>query len=323
MAQYALYHGNEEWVLKGIAVDLERSLRALGLSTVRSDAFKEPWASAEFHLFVQQGQLLRHVQREGPKHLSNSVCLYTHYDRNQCSPKILNQTRALIFNSSIQLATAVANGIDPSICHLFHYGVDHTFHRPLRDLRSRDVVVNSLGIDSWSTYYGNAVGFCGRYWNKPSYTRRKNYNLILDLVKLLVNNKTPIIFLGSGWENLLPKDYLSKDFIRIVKTDYKFYPLIYNAMKVLVSPSLYESGPFPVLEAMSCGIYPITSATGFCPDIITSDLFGKVLPLSASASDYFVYINQQLSSSVDNSNHLHLNASKYSFDNLAHFIFSL
>ena len=40
MAQYALYHGNEEWVLKGIAVDLERSLRALGVSTVRSDALK-------------------------------------------------------------------------------------------------------------------------------------------------------------------------------------------------------------------------------------------------------------------------------------------
>ena len=74
-----------------------------------------------------------------------------------------------------------------------------SFHRHLRGLRSRDIVI--LGIDSWSAYYGNAVGFCGRYWNKPSYTRRKNYNLILDLVKLLVNNNTPIIFLGSGWEN--------------------------------------------------------------------------------------------------------------------------
>ena len=133
MAQYALYHGNENrcW---GIAVNL--SPHELWVIYSRSDAFKEPWASAEFHLFVQQGQLLDTFSLKA-QNIFPIQFVYIHYDRNQCSPKILNQTRALIFNSSIQPATAVANGIDHSICHLFHYGVDHTFHRPLRDLRSR------------------------------------------------------------------------------------------------------------------------------------------------------------------------------------------
>ena len=323
MTDFALYHGNEEWVLKGIAVDLERSLRALGKSTVRSDAFEQPWSTADIHVFVQQGQLIRHVQREGPAHLSNSICLYTHYDHQQCSPKILNQVRGLIFNSSLQMATAVANGIDPSICHLVHYGVDQSLHRPLSDNYSRDVVVQDLGLGKWEKFYGNAVGFCGRYWNKPSYTRRKNYQLILDLVKSLFATNIPVILLGSGWDNLLPKEYLHSDHIRVVKTEYKYYPLIYNAMKVLVSPSLYESGPFPVLEAMSCGTFPIVSATGFSPDIIKSDLFGQVLPLTASSSDYLLHINHKLSSVSTTRSHLHLHASNYTFDNLARFLFTI
>ena len=322
MVQFALYHGNEEWVLKGIAVDLEKSLKALGKTTVRSDAFKEPWCTADVHFFVQQGQLVRHVQREGPSHLSDSICLYTHYDHQQCSPKILNQLRALIFNSSLQLATAVANGINPSICHLFHYGVDQSIHRPLTDSNSRDIVVQNLG-GKWEQFYGNSVGFCGRYWDKPSYTRRKNYSLILELVKSFYSTETPVIFLGSGWDKLLPKQYLLCDHIRVVKTEYKFYPLIYNAMKVLVSPSLYESGPFPVLEAMSCGTYPIASATGFCPDIITSDLFGKVLPLTASSHDYLLHINHKLISTSSTRSHLHLHASNYTFDKLAQFLSTL
>ena len=323
MARFALYHGNEEWVLKGIAVDLERALKPLGVSTVRSDAFSEKWCSADLHVFVQQGQLLRHVQREGPKYLSTSVCLYTHYDHQQCSPNVLNKVRALIFNSSIQLATAIANGIDPSICHLVHYGVDQSHHRPLSASTNRDAIVKSFASPNWEDYYGNAVGFCGRYWDKPSYTRRKNYQLILDIVDYLFTSKTPTIFLGSGWDSLLPKQYLDCDFIRIVKTKYKYYPYIYNAMGVLVSPSLYESGPFPVLEAMSCGTYPITSATGFCPDIITSDLFGTVLPLTATAQDYLHHINRQIPNKVDSRIHRYHHASHFTFDKLAKFIISL
>ena len=103
MSDFALYHGNEEWVLKGIAVDLERSLRALGKSTERSDAFKEPWRTADLHIFVQQGQI-RHVTVR--VHLTLSRFVYTHYDHQQCSPKILNQVRALIFNSSLQMANS-------------------------------------------------------------------------------------------------------------------------------------------------------------------------------------------------------------------------
>lgn len=317
---YALYHGNEEWVLKGIATDLQASLLSLNASAERSDAFKDPWSDAETHIFVQQGQLLRHVQREGTAHLSQSICLYTHYDRTQCSPTILNQCKALVFNSSIQLSTAIANGIDPRITHLCHYGVNPTVHRPLYDIQSRAQVVDILGRDYWKHAYRKSVGFCGRYWDKPSYTRRKNYPLILELVSSLHKLDIPVIFLGVGWEKLLPKSLLKSDSIRIVQTNYINYPLFYNAMNLLVSPSLYESGPFPVLEAMSCGTYPISSATGMSLDIITNPIVGKVLPLSSTASQYLASITEKLSSTVDHRSILHTHAANYSFENLARFI---
>ena len=45
-------------------------------------------------------------------------------------------------------------------------------------------------------------------------------------------------------------------------------PILYNAAKVFVYPSLYEGFGLPVLEAMACGIPVITSNTSSLPEIV-------------------------------------------------------
>jgi len=281
MKTIALYHGNEEWVLKGIARDLGDCLKLLSHHVVYSDPFTGDWiAYADLHIFVQQGQLLTLCKRkDGRSFLHKSVCLFTHFDITSFNPNLFNKCLAIVFNSSLQMATAIANGLEPNICSLKHYGVDNSLHKNGLSPTETKALYKFLGED-WSRYFRKTVGFCGRYWNKPSYVRRKNYILILELVKLLHLNNVPTLFLGLGWEKLLSTSSdINSKLLKIVKVKYRHYPLFYNFMSVIISPSTYESGPFPVLEAMSCGVYPVVSCTGFCTDLIHSDYIGTVLPL--------------------------------------------
>ncbi len=107
------------------------------------------------------------------------------------------------------------------------------------------------------------VGFCS------SFHVRKNPNLILDLVKNMPDKEFYLI--GRNWENYDRFDELSglPNFIYYNNMPYESYPDLYDKIDVFVSPSLLEGGPVPVLEAMMSNCVPVTSKTGFCPDIIT------------------------------------------------------
>ena len=54
----AIYHGDEEWVLKGIGQDLAFAFKSIGYSVSTTDqVFKKVRLNADYHIFVQQGQL--------------------------------------------------------------------------------------------------------------------------------------------------------------------------------------------------------------------------------------------------------------------------
>ena len=57
---FAIFHGNERWILRGLAIDIESSLLKLGhtvdrIETDLTNPDKPP--TADYFLFVQQGQL--------------------------------------------------------------------------------------------------------------------------------------------------------------------------------------------------------------------------------------------------------------------------
>ena len=116
------YHGNEEWVLKGIAVDFQRSFDSLNLTTSRLESFTKARPASKYHFFVQQGQLLHHCNALGEDALNSTICLFTHLDIANFRKKQLNDCKLLVFMSSLQFSNAVSNGINPRNV-LFHLTV--------------------------------------------------------------------------------------------------------------------------------------------------------------------------------------------------------
>ena len=89
----SIYHGNEEWILKGLAVDLHKSISQLfpNLHVERFESFTDIVGKTKYHFFVQQGQLHSFVKKNGSHLLGNSICLFTHFDLKQFPVEILNQ----------------------------------------------------------------------------------------------------------------------------------------------------------------------------------------------------------------------------------------
>jgi len=328
-----IYHGNEEWVLKGIAVDLQKALKEFGVDAYRWGSFTErnPIGAKGYHFFVQQGQLLEYTKKNGTKHLKRTICLFTHIDTMNFNKNLLNSCRKIIFNSTVQLRMAVANGLDQGKCVVLPHGVDPKMHRILGSEELKCLVGKMP--DKW-ILEKNAVGFCGRYWEKYTYVRRKNYGMVLNIARRCLLSGQRVIFLGKDWIKLwhkrdvqerneamgLTQNILSER-LRIVETEYKNYPLFYNLMKVFVSCSVHEGGPLPLLESMCCGVYPIASATGFADDVITCRGDGAVIRKIDCEDQFMKEINKAAAGEVDRER-VRSSAEKHSFERLAEYVLS-
>ena len=58
--KFAIFHGNERWILRGLAIDIEKSLLKQGIEVSRYEVdLRNPGKipEADWFLFVQQGQL--------------------------------------------------------------------------------------------------------------------------------------------------------------------------------------------------------------------------------------------------------------------------
>ncbi len=323
-----IYKGDEAWVLSGIASQLQVELQLLDVETQIITATSQGFVftsnkDIDFHLFASQGLLRAYAERVKDKDLSKCLSLCTHYDPNTYDLELLNKCRLLIFQSSLQMAAAIANGLNRRICHHINYGVDNNMHQIHSNSNKINHVARLLG-STWPKHIRRIVGFCGRYRNKGTYPLRKNYGLISDLVNELISKEIPVICLGDNWDKLFPKSVLNSDWLRTVSTEYANYPIFYNLMSLLISPSIYEAGPIPVLEAMSCGVYPVATRTGFIPDIITSHYIGKSIPIFSNVSDYMREIEVSIYN-ISKIQRLELRevSSMYSYKILAHKITKL
>ena len=275
-SKIAIYHGNEEWVLKGIGQDLAAAFRSLGYSVNTTDkVFKKVRLNADYHVFVQQGQLNSNCDDNPNNVPEGAICLFTHLDVKNFKPKILHKCQLVVFNSSIQLSQAIANGYIPSNAILQPHAVDPELHQVVSH---SDPIMKNL-LDSIAKQgkvhaYKQCVGFCGRYWDKFTYTRRKNYKGVKDTIQYLIKKEIPVVVNGPGWSDYLK---INSPYLLCIESKYKNYPYIYNLMRLFVSLSIHEGGPLPLLEAMSCGAYPIVTNTGFSFDIVESQKVGTII----------------------------------------------
>ena len=318
MVAIGVYHGDEEWVLKGIGQDLAQALRIVDNSChvqTTDKVFKKIVLPTDYHIYVQQGQLNQNVGNNPELVRPGTICLFTHLDVRNFKPDILHRCYRVIFNSSIQLSQAIANGYNPHNAILQPHAVDPALHRIIdSEERKMQYVVNQFSSKSLNHSYRNCVGFCGRYWDKSTYTRRKNYNLIKSVISGLTLNNIPVLVMGPGWKDFLD---LSSDNLAIVETKYKNYPLYYNLMKVFVSLSIHEGGPLPLLEAMSCGVFPIVTNTGFSFDVVSSPDFGSVISPFQRPEVVIEFISNIYYSREFDRETLRNQASQFSFNRLA------
>ena len=315
---FGIYHGDEDWVLKGIGQDLASSLALiLGVTVQTTDAvFKGVRLKTDFHIFVQQGQLNENCKLNNGSVPNNSICLFTHLDVSNFNPKVLSKCRAVVFNSSIQLSMAIANGYNPTNSYLLPHAVDPSHHRILSsDDNSLLALKSQLQKYTFADLTEHsAVGFCGRYWDKHTYIRRKNYQKVKDVALSLANSGIPVIVLGPNWDQLFDRNHQN---ILLLNTRYANYPPIYNLMKIFVSLSIHEGGPLPVLESMCCGAYPIVTNTGFAFDVLNNFSYSDLIDPFIDSDKVCNLIKDRFFADYWDKQSIRKHASKFSFKSLA------
>lgn len=130
-----------------------------------------------------------------------------------------------------------------------------------------------------------SVGFCSAFGD------RKNPEMVYQLVKNMPERQFYMI--GRYWEHYEKYNELISlpNYTYFNNKDYTTYPDLYNKIDLFISPSTLEGGPVPVLEAMLSNCFPITSKTGFCPDIIKHGVNGFLFDIDADYTTVMRLIN--------------------------------
>ena len=121
------------------------------------------------------------------------------------------------------------------------------------------------------------VLFVGRFIDSSYYSERKNYSLIIGVVKCLLAQapSTRIAFLGHGWDACKDLEGCGVAFLNCA---YKDYPGVYQSSKLYVNLSRQEGGPISWLEAFASGCYVLSTPSGFPLELQSGELRSWVLP---------------------------------------------
>ena len=313
--RFAVFHGNERWILRGLAIDIESSLLKLGhtVSRIETDLSNpDDPPSADYYLFVQQGQLNTIHRAWGYKKvlLAKSICIFTHYDHNNAKFEVLNKILLVIHMSSQQMATAIANGMSKTNSYLCPLGFDPKRHYPLK---------SSYLVSQLSQFYPELstlpkrhfIGFVTRFSHKITYTRRKDYPLLLNVIRDLALEGFPILIIGDGWHKSNLTDIAKNAFV--YDPPYEHYNYFYNMMRIFCSVTSYDGGPIPLLESMSTGVYPVITNSGFAPDVIKSPDMGRIFQPFSTPKHICNLVRDSFNNEIDR-NLLRESVLDYSFD---------
>lgn len=123
----------------------------------------------------------------------------------------------------------------------------------------------------------------GKVGFSTAFYARKRPDRIIELLEMLPRRE--FILIGKGWKNTSYYQTLLKHKnFSYIEAPYLDYPRFYNEMDVFVSPSDLEGGPIPLVEAMMSNVVPVSSRTGFAPDLIQHGVNGYLFDTSAPTS---------------------------------------
>jgi len=262
------------WILESLAdsVIAESSLRFMQIGHVKGgtaaavdNVLKEPAASAKGVIFTHHIPLMETLKRRPPK---TDVLFFGHYYRGpnggdlpepEAMAELLRQPVLIWTNASLWDRWLIERGVAPErISRIVHAVDSERFTlRSENDCRPRPTV----GLVS-------------------QYHERKNEGFIRDAI--LRRDDVDWVLLGRNWEKTPGKlleacaDRPNFRYVDTRSTTFEHWPAIYRQFDIFASPSICEGGPFPLLEAMACGVWPVASDTGFSKDFILPGQTGRV-----------------------------------------------
>lgn len=239
--------------------------------------------------FQQDPQVFRH---------SGSFVWYTH--PREETPRGVKQlleafhhTTQVIFTCSLNRDLWLRRGLDPQRCRVVLGGADPDL------FRGHERGHGGIGLSS-------------------SFYERKNPDCLLELLELLPHREFTLV--GRHWERyaLFERMKMAANF-RYVTVPYREYPRHYEEFDVFLSMSTLEGGPIPLLEAMMANAVPVSSYTGFGPDLIRHGENGFLFANDSPAEEIADLLEAAFALEAD----VRASVIDYSWDNFSRTIVSL
>ena len=186
--------------------------------------------------------------------------------RRECRRRY--QNAATILTPSEATASVLrAEGFEPPII-VTPLGVDTDRFKPLNHAERRERR-RSLGISDDTFVFG----YLGRFGAE------KNLELLIRAFNELNHPQSHLLMVGGKSEALEAlNQHPNTTFRGSTTTPEHFYPL----MDAYVLPSLSESAPLAILEAMACGVIPLSTPVGNVPSYLNNTIGFLFSPHSTS-----------------------------------------